>query len=140
MQEIFNKRMDSITEGLSGVGKSTDDFLVYGKTVEEHDSCLNQVLQRFKDKKVTLNKSKCVFKVKQLVRPLTSKISAITDCPTPTNFTELRRFMGMAQQLSKFTDQLAAAAEAMFGYTLLNMRTRLKSERNTNKLNHPSPL
>ena len=46
----------------------------------------------------------------------------------------------MAQQLSKFTDQLAAAAEAMFGYTLLNMRTRLKSERNTNKLNHPSPL
>ena len=44
MQEIFNKRMDSITEGLSGVGKSTDNFLVYGKTVEEHDSCLNQVL------------------------------------------------------------------------------------------------
>ena len=32
-QEIFNKHMDSIIEGLSGVAKSTD----------EHDSCLNQV-------------------------------------------------------------------------------------------------
>ena len=40
MQEIFNKRMDSIIDGLLGVAKSTDDFLVYGKTVEEHDSRL----------------------------------------------------------------------------------------------------
>ena len=85
---------------------------------------LNQVLQRFKDKQVTLNKSKCVFNVKQVeflghhispdgVRPLTSKISAITDYPTPTNLTELRRFMSMAQQLSKFTDQLATAAKPL---------------------------
>ena len=65
MQEIFNKCMNSI-DGLPGVAKSTDDFLAHGKTVEEHDSCLNQILQRFKDKKVTLNKSKCVFKVKQV--------------------------------------------------------------------------
>ena len=47
MQEIFNKRMASIIDGLPGFAKSTDDFLVYGKTVEEHDSRLNQVLQRF---------------------------------------------------------------------------------------------
>ena len=66
MQEIFNKRMDSIIDGLPGVAKSTDELLVYGKIVEEHDSPLNQVLQRFKDKKVTLNKSKYVFIVKQV--------------------------------------------------------------------------
>ena len=122
VQEIFNKRMDSIIDGLPGVAKSTDDFLNYGKTVEEHDNRLNQVLQRFKDKKVTLNKS--FFKVKQVeflehhispdgVRPLTSMISAITDYPTPTTLTELRRFMGMAQQLLKFTNQLATAAEPL---------------------------
>ena len=50
MQEIFNKRMDSIID-LQGVAKSSDDFLVYGKTMEEHDSRLNQLLQRFIDKK-----------------------------------------------------------------------------------------
>ena len=33
MQEIFNKRMDSIIDGLPGVAKSTDNFPVYGKTV-----------------------------------------------------------------------------------------------------------
>ena len=31
----------------------------------------------------------------------------------PTNLTELRRFIGMAQQLSKLTDQLATAAEPL---------------------------
>ena len=40
MQEIFKKRMDSIIDGLPGVAKNTDDFLVYGKTVKEHDSRL----------------------------------------------------------------------------------------------------
>lgn len=118
MQEIFNKCMDSIINSLPGVAKSTDNFLAYGKTNEEHDICLNQVLQRFKDKGVTLNKKKCVFKVKQNeflgdyilpdgVKPLKSKISAITNYPTPTNLNELCRFMGMTKQLSKFTNYLA---------------------------------
>ena len=71
-----------------------------------------------------MNKSKCVFKFKQVefighhisadgVRPLISKISAITDYPTQTNLTKLRRFMGMTQQLSKFTKQLGTAAEPL---------------------------
>ena len=124
MQEIFNKCMDSIIDDLPGVAKSRDDFLVYGKAMEEHDSRLNQLLQRFMDKKVALNKSKCVFKFKQVefmghhispdgVRPLISNISAITDYPTQTNLTKLRRFMGMTQQLSKFTKQLGTAAEPL---------------------------
>ena len=33
MQENFNKKMDFILEGLKGVAKSTDDLLIYGKTV-----------------------------------------------------------------------------------------------------------
>ena len=36
MQEIFNKRLDQIIEGLKGVAKSTDDFLVHGRNEAEH--------------------------------------------------------------------------------------------------------
>ena len=32
MQEIFNKRMDSVNDGLPSIVKSADDFLIYGKT------------------------------------------------------------------------------------------------------------
>jgi len=124
MQEIFNKRIDSVIDGLPGVAKSTDDFLVYAKTESEHDIRLERLLQRFEENGVTLNKGKCVFKTKQVeflghdispegITPHSSKVSAISDYPTPTNLKELRRFMGMAQQLSKFTDQLAEAAEPL---------------------------
>ena len=37
MQEIFNKMKDIIVEGLPGVAKSTDDFVVYGRKEVEHD-------------------------------------------------------------------------------------------------------
>jgi len=62
MQEIFNKRMDTIIEGLEGVAKSTDDFLIYAKTEEEHNQRLEKLLDKLKEYNVTLNKEKCVFK------------------------------------------------------------------------------
>lgn len=66
MQEIFNKRIDSIIDGLPGVAKSTDDFLAYAKTEAEHDNRLVQLLKRFEENRVTLNKAKCIFKTKQV--------------------------------------------------------------------------
>ena len=44
---------------------------------------------------------------------LNSRISAILDYPIPKNITELRRFLGMANQLSKYSTELAAAAEPL---------------------------
>lgn len=41
------------------------------------------------------------------------KIDAILKYPTPSNITELRRFMGMVQQVSKFTPELARASGAL---------------------------
>ena len=90
------------------------------------------MLQRFKEKGVTLNKTKCVFKVKRVdflghcispngVRLLTPKISTIKNNPTPTNLPKLHRFMDMAQQLSKFTNQLATATEPL--WELLSSKT-----------------
>ena len=53
MQEIFNKKMDFILEGLKGVAKSTDDLLIYGKTEAEHDERVRQVLHRLEENRVT---------------------------------------------------------------------------------------
>ena len=58
MQEIFNKKMDSVISGLKGVVKSTDDFLVFGSTLQEHDKNLKALLQRFQNNNVTLNTEK----------------------------------------------------------------------------------
>ena len=124
MQEIFNKKMDNIVEDLEGVAKSTDDFLVYGKNKAEHDSRLRKLLSRFRENNVTLNKEKCKFSVAKVdfighevdkdgLKPLSSRVSAILDYPIPKSITELRRFLGMANQLSKYSTELATAAEPL---------------------------
>ena len=126
MQEIFNKRLDKIISGLPGVVKSTDDFLVTGKDMAEHDERLRGLLKRLSDHGVTLNPTKCKFRQTAVdflghnisaagVRPLSTKVDALLNFRTPENITELRRFFGMAQQLSKFTPELARASEPLRG-------------------------
>eukprot|EP00794_Sanderia_malayensis_P002412 gene2412-2781_t len=126
MQEIFNKRLHNIISGLPGVVKSTDDFLVTGKDMAEHDERLRALLKRLSDNGVTLNPTRCKFRQTAVdflghnisaagVRPLSTKVDALLHFRTPGNITELRRFFGMAQQLAKFTPELARASEPLRG-------------------------
>ena len=70
------------------------------------------------DSNITLNLEKCEFSkttVKVLgnivssegVSPDPDKIEAIVNLPAPKNVSEVRSFLGMINQLSKFTDHLA---------------------------------
>ena len=116
--EHFQRRMQEVLHGLQGVVCLMDDVLVHGKTQSEHDQCLNAVLVRLTESDLTLNKDKCVFsqpQVKFLGQILTpsgissdpDKVSAVRQMRQPTNVSEVRRFLGMANQLSKFVPKLA---------------------------------
>ena len=122
LPEIFNRRIDNIIEGLPGVAKSMDDFLVYATDTAEHDRRLTTFLDRLEENGVTLNVDKCEFSKLQVdflghkisadgVLPIREKVDALMKFPTPVNITELRRFLGMAQQMSKFSPTLALEAE-----------------------------
>ena len=124
MPEIFSKRMDKVIAGLQGVAKSMDDFLIYAKDVPEHDRRLRLILSAMSDFGVTLNLEKCYFRQTEVeflghrissagVQPLREKLEAITSFPTPKNITELRSFMGFAQQMSRFSPKLSTAAEPL---------------------------
>ena len=93
-------------------------MLVHGKDQRQHDERLEAVLKRLLEAGVTLNLDKCVFSTKQVkfLRHVISsngievdpdKIKAIADLPPPTNVQEVRMFLGMVNQLSKFSDHLA---------------------------------
>ena len=90
-----------------------DDILVYGKNAEEHDANLKQVLNRVRQLNMKLNAKKSKFHVTEVpfvghvftadgVKCDKSKISAITTMNTPKDKTELRRFFGMCNYVSKF--------------------------------------
>ena len=110
--------MNHILEGLDGVECNIDDILIYGTTQEEHDQRLKAVLRRLNDANVTLNPDKGIVNVQSVkflgqivrsdgIKPVPEKIEAIIDMPHPTNIHEVRSFLGMVNQFSKFTTNLA---------------------------------
>ncbi|KAK3729801.1 hypothetical protein QZH41_003408 [Actinostola sp. cb2023] len=95
-----------------------DDTLVYGRDQKEHDERLEKVLARIEEAGITLNPNKCEFSKRQVtflghvidesgIRPDPTKIKAIVDMAEPTNVSELRRFLGMTNQLGKFSSKIA---------------------------------
>ena len=122
--EYFQKRMSEILQGLEGAVCLIDDILVYGKTQEEHDKRLTTVLQKIAAAGVTLNEDKCKIAKTQVkflgqlidkhgIHPDPAKVSAIKQMKAPNNITELRRFLGMINQLGKFIPQLSEATKPL---------------------------
>ena len=98
------------------------DVLIHGRTQEEHDHRLDAALARIRNAGVTLNAEKCEFsqsRVKFLghivdgngIQPDPEKVQAIQAMKKPTNTSEVRRFLGMTNQLAKFAPSLAEKAK-----------------------------
>ena len=115
--EHFQKRMSKILSGLDGVLCLMDDILVFESNKEEHDKRLRAALGRIEAAGATLNPSKCKFGKSQQtflghlvdqegIRADPEKTSAVTKMKPPMNISELRRFMGMVNQLGKFLPNL----------------------------------
>ncbi|XP_024885717.1 uncharacterized protein K02A2.6-like, partial [Temnothorax curvispinosus] len=117
--EHFQESMSTVLDGLQNVVNLSDDVLVHGRTLEEHDKCLRAVLQRLSEAGLTLNKNKCVFRQKRVrflgyivsadegVQPDPEKVKAITSMKRPTNTKEVKRFLGMVHFQLKFIEHLA---------------------------------
>ena len=116
--EQYQKVMESKLEGLEGVECQIDDILVHGKSQQIHDERLQAVLKRLADSNITLNLEKCEFRKSEVrvlgniisgngISPGPSRIAAIVNLPAPKNIKEVRSFLGLVNQLSKFTNHLA---------------------------------
>ena len=115
--EKFQKCMSQIPQGLDGVQCNIDDVLVHDATQEEHDRRLEAVLQRLSNANVTLNADKYVLNVASVqflgqivgpdgIKPDPAKVRAVLEMPTLNNQHEVRSFLGMVNQFSKFTNNL----------------------------------
>ena len=122
--EHFQRRMSEALSGLTGVVCMMDDVLIHGTTTEEHDERLEKVLQRLQELGMTLNSAKCQFAQKSIkflghvidstgIRADPSKVAAIVEVPAPENVGDVRRFLGMVNQLSKFAPHLAETTQPL---------------------------
>ena len=85
----------------------------------EHDQRLDQVIQRLLDAGITLNVEKCKFSQKSvlsfsdtlLTRP--GQSHSDPESLTPENVGDVRRFLGMVNQMSKFSPNLAEETQPL---------------------------
>lgn len=122
--EHFQHRMSEILSGIPGVVCIMDDILVHGKTQQEHDQRLHEVLERMQAAGATLNAEKCQFSKESVkflghvvdptgIRPDPDKVTAIRRVRTPANVGDGRRFLGMVNQMSKFSPNLAEETQSL---------------------------
>lgn len=116
--EIFQNVLSDLFGDIPGVIIYIDDFLVYGKTQEEHDERLRLVLERARKVGLKFNKAKCQIgksSVKYLghifgtqgVSIDPSRIEAINKMESPRSKVELQRFLGMINYISSFIKNLS---------------------------------
>lgn len=98
--------MNEGLEGLPGVVVHIEDIMIFSSTTEEHDT----ILKRLSKRGLTLNREKCQFYKSRItfvghvidsngISPDPRKTEAIQKMRAPSSITELRRFMGMVNQL-----------------------------------------
>lgn len=116
--EIFQREMTRVLADIKGVVVLMDDILVFGSDNESHDEALHCVLQRIRESGIKLNKAKCKYRQSSLtyfghslsaegVQPDLDHVRAIREMKTPTNVSELRRFLGMVNFLGRYVPSLS---------------------------------
>ena len=116
--------MSKILSGLPGIVCHIDDILIYGKDKDEHDTRLRAALEAIKNAGLTLNHNKCMFNQCSVsflghlinekgISQDPQKIMAIAKMSQLTTVTQLRRFLGMINQMSKFSSNLSQISQPL---------------------------
>ena len=120
--ELFQRRMNTILEGLEGMVCLMDNVLIFSSNKDEHDTRLMAVLQRLEKAGVTLNFQKCQFLQESIkflghvinkngIHADPEKITAISNMKPPQSVSNLQRFMGLVNPLGKFSSQIAEISQ-----------------------------
>ena len=100
-QDVFQMRMDNITERLKGIISIHDDICVFGKTQQEHDENLLQLMKIAQKHSLVFNSNKCQIRKQQIafygaifsvkgIKPDPKKVQALQDLPIPQTQKELQ--------------------------------------------------
>ena len=95
-QDVFQMRMDNITDRLKGIISIHDDICVFGKTQQDHDENLLQLMKIAQKHGLVFNSNKCQISKQQItfygaifsakgMKPDPKKVQALQDLPIDTN-------------------------------------------------------
>lgn len=117
----FQRLMDQIFGDLSFVIVYVDDILIFSKDIDTHRQQLRHVLEIMKDNALVARPDKCVFCVDSVdflghhinadgIRPLDTKVAAVSNFPRPTSVKAVQEFTGLLNYYHRF---IPGAAQTM---------------------------
>ena len=124
-REQYQYEVANVLTGIEGADNISDDIIVHGPDQETHNQRLHAVVQRLRERGLTLNRDKCQFSMNHLVfmgillsekgiGPTEARIGAVTEeNPPPENIKELRSFLGLANYSSRFIPQFATLTDLL---------------------------
>ena len=122
--EHFQKQMNRILEREEGTLYHVNDVYVFGRTQQEHDQRLHNVLQKVASTGITHSKAKCEFNKQRItfvghiidnrgISQNPEKTAAVSMMAQPQTIGELHRFPEMVNQLSRFTPNIAKITQPL---------------------------
>jgi hypothetical protein len=122
----WQRYMETMFSGLlwKSVCIYVDDILVFSKDVPSHIVLLTEVFRVLREHNLALRVEKCHFFKREVeylgfllsaegVRAVPASVAKILECPAPVSKSEIRRFMGMAEQYRTFIPSFAAIAKPL---------------------------
>ena len=130
--ECYQKIISDLLRDCAGVTNIADDIIVFGNGVKSHDESLFKAFEVLKSANLTVNKTKCEFRLPKLtffgqdfnkdgVSSGEKKIGAVTSARPPKNRSEIRSFLALVQYSAKFLPDLAQISEPLRMLTRKNV-------------------
>ena len=116
--EIFQNVLEKNLRDIRGVKNIADDIIIHGKTKKEHDEALENCLKRLATLNLKVKGEKCCFLQKEIkfygliftaegTKPDPERISKLVNVSRPTNSSEVRSFLGMANTCHEYIPNYA---------------------------------
>ena len=117
-QDVFQQRMDMIIGECTGALVLIDDFIIHGKTKQEHDLNLRKLMETSRTTGLTFNSNKCAINQEQVrffgaifdkngIYLDPQKVEEIKSLSSPTNITELQKVLGIITYMAPFIPRLS---------------------------------
>ena len=122
---IFQRTMESLVQGISGVVVYIDDVLITGPTESDHLAALEEVLSRMKGAGLRLRRDKCAFLERSVVylgyrideeglHPVHDKVKAVQQAPAPKSVSQLKAYLGLLTYYSRFLPHLPSVLAPLY--------------------------
>ena len=137
--EKYQQVISQVFHDIEGVQNISDDIVVFGRTKEEHDERLNLVLDRIRQKKLTLNGDKCEFTMDKItfmghilsrngIGPTQERVKDMLNATEPKNGSEVKSFLGLVNYSARYIPNLATISEPLRKLTKKNETFRWGKE------------